>query len=74
MYMQVSRGIANMLFCSSLIREVLDLYRAGRIKPAPITTFPVSKVVQAYRYFSAKERIGKVVISLEDDHALVPVC
>ncbi|RYP13625.1 hypothetical protein DL767_010635 [Monosporascus sp. MG133] len=54
-----------------LAKEVLSLYRSGRIKPGPITLFSVSDIVQAYRYFSSKDRVGKVVISLEDENALV---
>ncbi|KAK0634886.1 polyketide synthase-like protein [Bombardia bombarda] len=57
----------------SLTKEVLALYRSGEIKPAPITTFSVSDIIQAYRYFSAKDRVGKIVISLEDENARIPV-
>lgn len=51
----------------------MDLYRAGEIKPPPITTFDVADIVQAYRYFSTPDRVGKVVISFENDESLVPV-
>lgn len=57
----------------SLVSEVLELYRSGEIAPVPTTTFPVSEIVKAYRYFSSKERVGKVVISLDDDDASIPV-
>ncbi|KAJ9366241.1 hypothetical protein DTO282E5_9065 [Paecilomyces variotii] len=51
--------------------EALELYRAGKIKPVPITTFDVSEITQAYRYFSTKNRVGKVVISLENPQSVV---
>ena len=48
------------------------MYRSGEIKPVPITVFSVSEVIQAYRYFSSKDRVGKIVVSFENDEALIP--
>ncbi|CAJ2505661.1 Uu.00g130550.m01.CDS01 [Anthostomella pinea] len=56
-----------------LTTEVLDLYRSGVIKPVPITVFPANEIARSYRYFSSHDRIGKVVVSLEDDNASIPV-
>ncbi|KAJ8132654.1 hypothetical protein O1611_g971 [Lasiodiplodia mahajangana] len=56
-----------------LTREALDLYRSGHVKPVPTTEFDVSRISEAYRYFSSRDRVGKVVISLQDDNAHVPV-
>lgn len=56
-----------------MVAEVLQMYRSGEIVPVPTTCFSVSQVVQAYRFFSSKDRIGKVAISLEDDHIHIPV-
>jgi len=39
----------------------------------PLITFDVADTAQAYRYFSTKDRIGKVVISLEDVQSAIPV-
>ncbi|TVY75806.1 Reducing polyketide synthase DEP5 [Lachnellula suecica] len=58
---------------ASRTKQVLGLYRSGQIRPVPITTFDVSNTVQAYRYFSSADRIGKVVISLENTQSLIPV-
>ncbi|KAK0622032.1 putative polyketide synthase [Bombardia bombarda] len=55
-----------------LIAESLALYREGAIKAPPIATFDVSNIAQAYRYFNNKDRIGKVVISMEDQQTIVP--
>ncbi|CAH0054704.1 unnamed protein product [Clonostachys solani] len=54
-------------------KEALELYRSGQVKPVPISTFDISKISQAYRFFSGRDRIGKVVISLENPQSLIPV-
>ncbi|KAF6814469.1 Polyketide synthase-nonribosomal peptide synthetase 3 [Colletotrichum sojae] len=56
----------------SLMAEVLELYREGIIQPAPITTFDVADIAKAYRHFHNRERVGKLVISLQDPSSLVP--
>ncbi|KAI9368958.1 putative polyketide synthase [Aspergillus egyptiacus] len=58
---------------TSKFAEALELYRAGAVKPVPIATFDVSEISQAYRFFSTKGRIGKVVISLENPSSLIRV-
>ncbi|KAI9154978.1 Highly reducing polyketide synthase virA [Paramyrothecium foliicola] len=57
----------------SLTAEVVDLYRAGQIQPPPIVTYDVANIAQAYRYFNNKDRVGKVVISMEHGESRVPV-
>jgi NADP-dependent 3-hydroxy acid dehydrogenase YdfG len=49
----------------------LQLYRAGEIKPPPIAKFDVADIAQAYRHFNNKDRVGKVVISMENRQSLV---
>lgn len=56
-----------------LMVETLQLYRAGEIKAPPMEVFDVTRVSQAYRFFANKNRVGKVVISMEDPQARVPV-
>ncbi|GAW19307.1 hypothetical protein ANO14919_087930 [Xylariales sp. No.14919] len=58
---------------TSLVKDVLELYRSGQIKPVPITTFDVSEITEAYRYFSSKARVGKIVVSLENPNSLLTV-
>ncbi|TGJ85565.1 hypothetical protein E0Z10_g3197 [Xylaria hypoxylon] len=55
-----------------LLAETLELYRAGEIKELPMKVFDITQVAQAYRYFGNKDRVGKVVISMEDPQARVP--
>ncbi|KAI1467743.1 polyketide synthase [Daldinia caldariorum] len=57
----------------SKMREVLDLFRAKEIKPLPTQCFDVSEITSAYRYFSKRDRVGKVVISLRDPRSSIPV-
>ena len=56
-----------------LMAESLQLYRAGEIKPLPAKVFDVTQVSPAYRFFANKDRIGKVVISMENPKARIPV-
>lgn len=56
-----------------LMVETLDLYRAGDVTPPPMKIFDITQVSQAYRYFGNKDRVGKVVISMENPQARVPV-
>ena len=56
-----------------LMTETLRLYRAGEIRAPPIEVFDVTRVSQAYRFFTNEDSVSKVVISLEDPQALVPV-
>ncbi|KAI1127334.1 putative polyketide synthase [Nemania abortiva] len=55
-----------------LLKDVMAMYRSGRITTAPITVFGAEDISKAYRYFSIQDRIGKIVISFEDSQALIP--
>lgn len=63
----------NRAIWDRLMVETLQLYRAGEIHALPMKVFDVTQVSQAYRYFVHKDRVGKVVISMEDSQARVPV-
>ncbi|KAK9777740.1 hypothetical protein SCAR479_05423 [Seiridium cardinale] len=58
---------------SNKVQQALNLYRSREIKQAPITTFDVSDITQAYRYFHSKDRVGKVMVSLENPQSLIPL-
>ncbi|KAF5867859.1 putative polyketide synthase protein [Botrytis fragariae] len=53
--------------------EVLDLFRDGSIEALPTTVFGVTDIAQAINFFSAKDRIGKIVISMEDESSTISV-
>ncbi|KAI5918405.1 polyketide synthase, partial [Camillea tinctor] len=63
----------NRAIWDRLMVETLDLYRAGKIDPLPSRVFDITQVSQAYRFFGNKDRVGKVVISMENPQARVPV-
>lgn len=57
----------------SLIRETLELVRNGTISPIkPLKTFDVEKVVDAFRYFATRDRMGKISISLQNPESTIP--
>ncbi|KAI1412955.1 polyketide synthase-like protein [Hypoxylon sp. FL1857] len=58
---------------SRKIQEALEYYRSRHIKLPPMTVFDVADISQAYRYFSTKDRVGKVVISLENPESQIQV-
>lgn len=55
------------------MKEALEWYRSGHVKLGPSTLFDVADIAQAYRYFSSKDRIGKVVVSLENPQSQIQV-
>jgi NAD(P)-dependent dehydrogenase (short-subunit alcohol dehydrogenase family) len=57
-----------------LVAEVMTLYREGRVMPIePVKVFDISETAQAFRYFSSRSRMGKVVINLEDESSEIQV-
>lgn len=57
----------------SLLREVMERVRGGIYHPLPLRTFPVSRVVEAFRHMQQSRHIGKVVVSMRDhDVAIDP--
>ncbi|KAI0877961.1 polyketide synthase-like protein [Hypoxylon argillaceum] len=58
---------------AGLVKDVLKLYRSGEIQAVPITTFDVSEIAEAYRYFSSADRVGKIVVSLDNPKSLLTV-
>ncbi|KAM7211474.1 hypothetical protein V8F06_013126 [Rhypophila decipiens] len=57
----------------NLIDETLGLYRQEAINAIPSTIFQADEIAKAYRHFSSPERVGKVVISFENDKVSVPL-
>ncbi|KAI1081301.1 polyketide synthase-like protein [Whalleya microplaca] len=61
----------DILICK--MNEALSLYRSGQIQAAPITSFDVTDIAKAYSYFSSMDRVGKIVISMENPESRIPV-
>ena len=53
-------AVASML--RQLVQEVAD----GTLHPLPYRAFPISNVVEAFRYLAKARHIGKVVVSMQD--------
>lgn len=49
-----------------LFGELMALFEKGVLKPLPFRAFPVTEVVEAFRYMQQSRQIGKVVISFRD--------
>lgn len=45
-------------------REILDLYRDGKIKPLIGRTYPLAEYAAALRCLSERQAIGKVVVTV----------
>jgi acyl transferase domain-containing protein/acyl carrier protein len=53
------------------IETVLAKLARGQLQMMPVTTLPVSEVAGAFRRMSEPGHIGKIVVSFDDDNALV---
>ncbi len=59
----------------SLARSLFDQLKGqleeGQLRPLPYRVFPVSRVVEAFRYIQQSRHIGKIVISMKVPHCRV---
>ena len=51
----------------AMLREVMDHFAAGRLRPLPMRCFPMSEASEAFRTMSQARHIGKIVLSRESD-------
>ena len=59
---------------SRLLAEVLRLYREKKIvRIEPLEVFDISDITQAFRYFSSRNRMGKVAINLQNPTSVLRV-
>ncbi len=47
-----------------MLRETLDLFEQGVLKPLPISTWDVRKAPEAFRYLRQGQNVGKVVLTI----------
>jgi acyl transferase domain-containing protein/SAM-dependent methyltransferase/acyl carrier protein len=59
------------LVLARLYKEVMDGVRDGSLHPLPHRVFSITNVVAAFRYMAQAKHIGKVVISLQEQHVNV---
>jgi NADPH:quinone reductase-like Zn-dependent oxidoreductase len=61
-------------FLSSLMDELLVRFENGELRPLEHQVFPISNVVDAFRYMRKAAHIGKIVISFEDTSQAIRGC
>ncbi|NEA99076.1 type I polyketide synthase [Streptomyces sp. SID13726] len=47
-----------------LLSELLELFRAGSLRPLPVRAFDIRRAPEAFRYIQQARHIGKVVLTL----------
>jgi len=52
--------------CSKLLKEMMQLFDQGELRPLPHTVFPACDVISAFQFMQKSSQIGKVVISMQD--------
>jgi acyl transferase domain-containing protein/NADPH:quinone reductase-like Zn-dependent oxidoreductase/NAD(P)-dependent dehydrogenase (short-subunit alcohol dehydrogenase family)/acyl carrier protein len=55
----------------AMLAEVMELFRQGVFAPLPITLFPVSAADNAFQFMAKGEHIGKIVLNVQDEAAMV---
>ena len=64
-----SVGMEKPELMKELLAEVNAMLEAGEIAPLPVTSFPVPRVADAFRYMSQAKHIGKVVVTFDQPSA-----
>jgi acyl transferase domain-containing protein/thioesterase domain-containing protein/acyl carrier protein len=55
---------------SYLFSELIQHFKDKNLNPLPNKVFPITKVVEAFKYMAQAKHIGKIVVSLQDKLAL----
>ena len=63
----------HQMLYSELLHDAIELFRRTRLFQIETTCFPLSRVSDAFQYFSNRSRIGKVAVSFEDTHVQIPL-
>ena len=50
---------------NGLIKELFELYAAGKIKPAISERFPLARAAEAIKHLAARKALGKVVVTMD---------
>lgn len=54
-------------FMQVTLQQMLPDFESGALRPLPLRSFPMSDVIDAFRYMARAKHIGKVVVLQEDD-------
>jgi myxalamid-type polyketide synthase MxaB len=63
--LNIAREQPNLI--ATMLRELMVKFKQGQLHPLPHQVFPVSKVVDAFRYMAQAKHIGKVVVSIAEE-------
>nr|AXN93621.1 PuwB [Symplocastrum muelleri NIVA-CYA 644] len=47
----------------SMLRQLMQQFEAGKLKPLPQKVFPIHNVVDAFRYMQQAKHIGKIIVT-----------
>ena len=56
---------------TGVIAELCRLFMEGTLQAPPIEIFPVSRLMEAFRYMTLGKHIGKLAISMRSDSVMV---
>jgi len=56
----------------SILAEVMTGFDDGSLKPLPISTFPMEKVIDAFRFMQQAKHIGKIVVTHKTEKNMPP--
>ncbi|KAI2464934.1 putative polyketide synthase [Annulohypoxylon bovei var. microspora] len=69
-----SKSRAHHVLYQTMLARAMEFLRGGRVQPVkPLSVFNASDVAAAFNYFNSSKRMGKIVISFEDQTQMVPV-
>lgn len=51
-----------------VFRQMMALFEQGKLHPLVHRTYPVSRVIEAFRHMQQSKHIGKIVVSMETGH------
>lgn len=58
--------------CSKMFRRLIEEAESGRIAALPYRVFPVTQVIEAFRYMAKAKHVGKVILEMKG-HSVRPV-
>ncbi|MFN8494515.1 MAG: zinc-binding dehydrogenase [Caldilineaceae bacterium] len=61
-----SLWIERPAFVQTLFAELLQRFATGALQPLPYRVFPLTAIVDAFRYMRRANHIGKIVITMQD--------
>ncbi|KAI2615012.1 putative polyketide synthase [Hypoxylon sp. NC1633] len=69
-----SKSPTQHVLYQTMLARVMELLRSGRAQPVkPLSVFNASDVAPALNYFNSSKRMGKIVISFEDQAQMVSI-